>query len=411
MNNSDATDKRQLIFVWNYTNWGGAQIFLIAIMKIAKLDWDVLVLLPKNSLPDILRFLEEAGIRYEFLNRSLDGAPALTVGRKIERQWRRIRAEVEVLAVLKRFDLKRGILHIETGPWQSWMLLTALSLRGANIFVTMHNFLPDASKAREFIWRLRFQYISRLRGMHIIASNRDTKNRMKGWVSGKFWESVTVAHTCVDPQQIANAACSADDVAYIKRSNSIPSDKFVVMAVGQFIDRKGRWIFIEAARKVLATDPAFHFVWLTPQMPDAKDQKKTDSFGLGDAFQIVLSNTVGTERLDVLRFFNAADIFALPSYVEGLPIALLEAMALGISSISTNVYAIPEAVKHHETGILIEPGDANALAEWMIKLKEDPDLRRRLGKCGSEFVLENFDERDAARKCIAAYEECFADGK
>jgi glycosyltransferase involved in cell wall biosynthesis len=121
--------------------------------------------------------------------------------------------------------------------------------------------------------------------------------------------------------------------------------------------------------------------------------------------RIVHSPTVGKERVDVLSFFRIADVFTLPSYVEGLPIALLEAMALQRPSISTNVYAIPEAVKHLETGILIEAGDADALAEWILKLRDDPDLRARLAAAGREFVTTNFDERDAAATAIAEYKE------
>ena len=100
--------------------------------------------------------------------------------------------------------------------------------------------------------------------------------------------------------------------------------------------------------------------WL-PSIPSREDQKKIDDFGLGSNFRLVLSDQIGVERIDVLRFFTIADVFVLPSFVEGLPIALLEAVAMGIPSISTNVYGIPEAIKHDETGLLVEPGDADEL--------------------------------------------------
>lgn len=73
---------------------------------------------------------------------------------------------------------------------------------------------------------------------------------------------------------------------------------------------------------------------------------------------------IGSTRLDILRFFRIAGIFALSSFVEGLPIALLEGMALGIPSISTRINGIPEAIKHMETGILIEAGDSGWLASF-----------------------------------------------
>jgi glycosyltransferase involved in cell wall biosynthesis len=80
-------------------------------------------------------------------------------------------------------------------------------------------------------------------------------------------------------------------------------------------------------------------------------------------------------------------------------------MALKRPSISTNVYAIPEAVKDLETGLLIEPGDAEGLAGAIISLKNDPALRARLSEAGRKYVIANFDEREAAAAAIAQYEE------
>ena len=136
-----------------------------------------------------------------------------------------------------------------------------------------------------------------------------------------------------------------------------------------------------------------------------------DRYGLKDRFKLILSNDIGQKRDEVLRFFRIADLFALPSFVEGLPIALLEAMALGIPSISTAANAIPEAIIDRKTGILIEPGNASQLAEAIRSLKADKGLRQKLGAAGQEFVLKNFDERVASQIAIAAYKECFADGR
>ena len=406
-----SSQRRQIIFVWNYVQWGGAQMYFIAIIKQAKPDWDVVVILPRNSSPDMIGFLKQLNVRYEFLELAIDASAAPSIAQKLSRQWKRIRSELEVNRYLRKFDLRENILHIETAPWQSWILLASLSRRGANIFLTMHNFMPRTSKLREAIWKARMQFVSRLRGMHIIASNRDTKNRMKGWVSAAFWENVTVAHTAIDPTQIDAARLTSEEASTIRRRHSIPDNKTVVLAVGQFVDRKGRWVFLEAAAEVLKSDSDVYFVWLTPKLPDADDRARIDSYGINSSFKIVLSETLGCQRLDVLKFFNIAHIFALPSYIEGLPIALLEAMAIGVPAISTNVFAIPEAVRHMETGLLIEAGDARQLADSIIMLKKDHALRQRLSESGRAFVVENFDERDAARKCLDAYMECFADGR
>ena len=81
----------RLVFVWNYLDWGGAQIYLIAIMKEAREEWDVSVALPHGSSQEILNFIEQAGVRYEFIDASLDSGPATSIGLKIRRQFQRIR--------------------------------------------------------------------------------------------------------------------------------------------------------------------------------------------------------------------------------------------------------------------------------------------------------------------------------
>ncbi len=401
--------KRKFIILWTYIEWGGAQIYFLAIIKAARDLYDIVVILPRNSMPDILAYLDNLGIRYEFLDACIDGGQAPTLRSKLRRQWRRIHAEFVSFRYLLRYDLSDCILHIETAPWQSWLLLTALAMRCANVFVTMHNFPPDTSKLRMFIWKCRLQLVSRLPGFHIFPSNQDTKNRLKGWVSDKFWASMTVTYTAVNPVEIAEAADADIDISAISRQHNIVENKFLVLCVGQFIDRKGRWVFLDAAKLALNDDRDVAFAWLTPKIPDELDLEKINEYGLNDNFQIVLSASAGKDRLDVLQFFRIADVFALPSFVEGLPIALLEAMALGIPSISTHVYAIPEAVKTDETGILIEAGDSRALADAILRLKSDGELRRRLSKNGRDHVLAHFDERQVAKAVLACYDAPFND--
>lgn len=395
--------KRKLIVLWTYAEWGGAQIYLLAVMKRAKEHFDITVILPRVSMPDILNFLDKLNIRYEFIDACLEASPAPSIAAKMRRQWRRIHAEWASFRYLFRYDLSSSILHIETAPWQSWVLLAALAMRRAHVFVTMHNIMPRSSGWRELAWKMRLQFVSRLPGFHIFPSNQDTKNRLKGWVSDKFFDEMEVTYTAVNPEEIAEASNSPLDVAQTRRKHGLDADKFLVLCVGQFIDRKGRWVFLDAAKQITAEHSDIEFAWLTPKMPDSADQAKMEQYGVGNTFKLILSSTVGDNRHDVLRFFRVADAFALVSYVEGLPISILEAMALGLPTISTNINAIPEAVIDDNTGILIEAGDSTALARSILKLKNDTELSARLANAGREFALSNFDERRVADIIIASY--------
>ena len=396
----------RLVFAWNYLGWGGAQVYLLAIMKLARENWDIVVHLPKASSPEIIEYITQLGVETKLIDHHLDHEAAEGVVRKIGRQMNRVGVEYRTFRDLLQYDVRNTVFQIEVAPWQSIAFLTAMAARGAKVFLTLHNFLPDAPGWRKLVWKMRLLYVSHLPGLNFFTSNVDTKTRLRGLVSNKFWDRIRVTFTAVNPPQIDEALAVRLDRAQALRDQGARPEDFVVLCVGQFIDRKGRWVFLEAARKIVDSGvDDVTFIWLTPQMPSADEQVKIDRYKLGEKLRFVHSPTLGKDRVDILSFFRVADVFALPSYVEGLPIALLEAMALGRPSISTNVYAIPEAVRHLETGILIEAGDAEALAGAILKLKSDPVLRERLGSNGRKFVIKNFDERDAARTSIAAYEE------
>jgi O-antigen/teichoic acid export membrane protein/glycosyltransferase involved in cell wall biosynthesis len=81
-----------------------------------------------------------------------------------------------------------------------------------------------------------------------------------------------------------------------------------------------------------------------------------------------------------VEYFKRADIFILPSYAEGLPIAVLEAMAAGLPIITTPVGGIPELIEDGVEGMLVQPGDCQALAEAVARLLGDAELRRQLGE-------------------------------
>jgi glycosyltransferase involved in cell wall biosynthesis len=78
--------------------------------------------------------------------------------------------------------------------------------------------------------------------------------------------------------------------------------------------------------------------------------------------------------------YKQADIYVLPSYAEGMPIGLLEAMSYGLVCITTPVGGIPEVIQDGQNGVLIPPGDTKALTEVLDRLICEPDLRFRLGR-------------------------------
>lgn len=99
----------------------------------------------------------------------------------------------------------------------------------------------------------------------------------------------------------------------------------------------------------------------------------------------------------------SATIFVLPSHVEGMPMSLLEAMAWGLPAIATTVGGIPEVVDHDVNGLLVPPGDIDALAAAIARLVSEPELRGRLGRAARETIATRFALGATVERLIAIY--------
>lgn len=108
---------------------------------------------------------------------------------------------------------------------------------------------------------------------------------------------------------------------------------------------------------------------------------------------------------DAARQLSQASLFVLPSYAEGLPMALLEAMARGLAVITTPVGGIPEVVRHMENGYLVAPGDIGGLSRALTELLASEDLRRRLGSAARATIGQHFSLRAATERLERLYAE------
>lgn len=390
-------DRSQSVtFVWNYPNWGGAQIAFLSIVRNAPPGWHFRILLPREASSEIVGFFESYNVEIAFLNSAYDSRASEGLMAKLRRQWRRVRSEAEIYIYCRRNLSPNSVVHISLAPWQSWIVLYLLSRRFRTT-ATVHNSIPAGNPAwREAIWGWRLNFLLKHRRFQLFAANLDAVNGLRRYVNESLWDKITLTRDSINPVEIQGVLDAQFDRDARLAGNDIPRDRFIVLCVGQFIDRKGRWVFLDAARRALASDSSLYFVWVGPELPGGPDLERIAEYGLDGSFKFVLSSTLGARRQDILEFFRVADLFVLASFLEGLPISIIEAMALGIPTVSTNINGIPEAIIDEETGILVEPGDATALSQAMIRLRSDDVLRNRISTECRKFAVKNFDERVSA---------------
>ena len=156
-----------------------------------------------------------------------------------------------------------------------------------------------------------------------------------------------------------------------------------LLFVGSLIRRKGLQDLLDAL-----DDPGLHRVRLT-----------VVGEGSSAAFLKETANLLGLKELvdwkgalpqaEVARIMRSSDIFCLPSYMEGRPNAVNEAMASGLPVIVTRIGGIPDMVREGETALLFEPGDVKGLRECIKTLVDAPDLRRKMGASGYDLFVRS----------------------
>jgi glycosyltransferase involved in cell wall biosynthesis len=116
-----------------------------------------------------------------------------------------------------------------------------------------------------------------------------------------------------------------------------------------------------------------------------------------------------TEQEQLPLLYHLLDVLVLPSLRDGLPNALLEGMACGCAIVATEVGGIPDALSHNENGVLVPPGEVNALAAAISELIQLPERRTALGQAARQTILERFTpERELAAN-LSLYQQLLTD--
>jgi glycosyltransferase involved in cell wall biosynthesis len=397
----------RILYVWPYLEWGGVQIYFSGIMKHIRGRFDICAVMPKGSDPRIQGYLQQLGVKLEFFDAHIDDAPAATFGRKIKRRLTNARCSFIIARCLSRNGLSSALLHADFGPWAFFFLLFYLSMR-TSVVVTLHSAIPRLPPLRYLEWWFKFRTLCLLPGFRLLTSNQEMYNSLRPYVGERFLQTVGVAYTGVDLVEMHEALAGVWDRISVCSRYSLPQDRFLVFSIGRLVRKKGCDILLDAVQVLKAKNMKLFFVWIGEGELQQEIERKIDDAGLRDSIRVISPKEVGPERLDLLRLLRTADLFVHPSFREGLPGALLEAMALGKACIASRVNAIPEVIQDGVSGILVPPGDHAALADAIAALASDSDRRNALAQAGQSTVLSRFTEEIAAQVTAECYESCFS---
>ncbi len=205
-----------------------------------------------------------------------------------------------------------------------------------------------------------------------------------------------------NPERYDRSRYAAEAAAFRREHGLVGAP--VVGFVGRIVVEKGVIELVRAASIVRRRLPGAKFVLVGEPLPSDRDDCWNEVLRLRTELGLAESLVLTGYRTDVPAILAALDLFVLPSYREGMPYALLEAMATGLPVVATNIRGCREDVVDGITGMLVPPREVESLAEAIATILSTEGLAGRMGAAGRIRVLERFDERELVRREVSIIE-------
>lgn len=308
---------------------------------------------------------------------------------------------------LMRIIRKHQIDIIQTHLLRSMDFL-ALSLRmnaGPKVYWTFHNSMFDLREdhlaknkwllkpkrfSHHLLYRLGSKWVN-----GIVAVSADVKKSILETMKGIPAEKIRVILNCVDTSRYGKDI----NRTALRSSLGFGESDHLMTLVATFKRQKGHRVLIEAAADILPDFPQLHILLVG----DGELREKLQS-------QVQESNLEGNVhflgiRNDIADILAASDSFVLPSLWEGLPMALIEAMASRLPIVATNVSGTRQVLVPRETGILVEPGNVQELKQAITELISNPTRAHSMGMSARQRVESLFSAQKQVREYLSLFEE------
>jgi len=249
----------------------------------------------------------------------------------------------------------------------------SLGARRPALVSTEHNGWATYSPPTRLLNRLTYRFDD----AHFAVSEQVRQS-----VARSVRDEVTVV---IHGVRVADVRTHLSERDAVRAELGVAPDEVVVGTIANYLAQKAYPDLFAAARIALDAEPRIRFVSVGQGPLEAQIKAEHARLDLGDDFQLL------GYRPDAVRVLAGCDIFTLASHFEGLPVALMEALALGLPVAATAVGGIPDAITDGREGFLVEPRRPAELADVLLRLAKDEPLRAQLGEAsygrGSDFDI------------------------
>lgn len=301
------------------------------------------------------------------------------------------------LALWRLFSRERpDIVHTHTSKAGTVGRIAAWLARVPAVVHTPHGhvFYGYFGRAMSEAIRLVERVLARITDRIVTLTERGALEHVQYRIAGRG-KFVTIPSGI----RVAEFRSACGDPIVKRKELGLPLDGPLIGTVGRLVPIKGHAWLIRAIPRVLAEFPQACVVFIGDGPLADELRQLANEVGVGR--NVVFLGT----RQDVPACLAALDLFVFPSLNEGMGRALIEAMAVGLPVVATGVGGIPDVVVDGESGVLVPPKDAMALADAVRAMLRDPGRRRAYGEAAKRRVDDRFDVEAMVEKLERLYDE------
>lgn len=234
----------------------------------------------------------------------------------------------------------------------------------------------------EFFDVERFALADKVRSADAVVCISDfCRSQLMSLVDADAWSKLHVVHCGIDP-------------AVFEPTARPPAAQLTILSVGRLVPEKGPDLMVDAVAQLRERNVDVRLTLVGDGPRRRALEHRIRALGLTDV--VHLAGAVASDEM--VDWYRRSDVFCLPSFAEGVPVVLMEAMSSGLPVVTTRIAGIPELVEDGESGIVVAPGRADLIADALERLAKDPQLRQDLAEGGRRSVQEGFDIADSARQ-------------
>jgi len=279
--------------------------------------------------------------------------------------------------------MKHRHLHVHLGSQAATVGMYVRHAFGFGLSITVHG--PD-----EF-YDARGQYLEQkiAAADFICCISFFARSQLMKCSPYTHWNKLVVSRLGVDPN------------LFIPTPIRAAPETFEILCVGRLTAAKGQHLLIKALERLVQQGWRVKLRLVGGGADEASLRQLAAQ--IKNSQSVIFEGAVNQN--DIRTLYAKADLFCIPSFAEGIPVVLMEAMAMGIPCVTTRITGIPELIRDGIDGLLVAPSDLEGLVEALAKLMGDVELRERIARSGRARVQEQYDLRKNVQKLAAIFDE------